>query len=161
MVVIHCTELPDLPTAREYGEAIHYTESQTGNSGHYYIDRNGAVELWVRPQFVAHHVRGHNAHSIGIELVNLGRYPDWLHWANQRMSEAYPARQIASLVQLLRMLKTQIPSLRHIAGHEDLDRTKVSATDDPNRRVLRKRDPGPLFPWPALLESTQLERFAG
>ena len=42
LVVIHCTELPDLATAREYGERIRYAETQTGNSGHYYIDRDGA-----------------------------------------------------------------------------------------------------------------------
>ena len=42
-VVIHCTELPDLATAREYGERVLY-ESGTGNSGHYYIDRDGRIE---------------------------------------------------------------------------------------------------------------------
>src|SRR5688572_21655062 len=30
LVVIHCTELPDLATAREYGERTHYAESGTG-----------------------------------------------------------------------------------------------------------------------------------
>ena len=33
MVVIHCTELPDLAMAREFGERVHY-DSGTGNSGH-------------------------------------------------------------------------------------------------------------------------------
>ena len=42
LVVIHCTELPDLATAREYGERVLYA-SGTGNSGHYYIDRDGSV----------------------------------------------------------------------------------------------------------------------
>ena len=32
VVVIHCTELPDLATAREYGERLLYAESGTGNS---------------------------------------------------------------------------------------------------------------------------------
>ncbi len=35
MVVIHCTELPDMAMAREYGERVLY-DSGTGNSGHYY-----------------------------------------------------------------------------------------------------------------------------
>ena len=39
MVVIHCTELPDLATAREYGERVLY-DSGAGNSGHFYIDRD-------------------------------------------------------------------------------------------------------------------------
>src|SRR3546814_7681712 len=37
LVVIHCTELPDLATAREYGERVLHTGSGTGNSGHYYV----------------------------------------------------------------------------------------------------------------------------
>ena len=39
LVVIHCTELPDLAMARQFGESIHYQASRTGNSGHFYIDR--------------------------------------------------------------------------------------------------------------------------
>lgn len=161
LVVIHCTELPDLRTSRSYGEAVHYADSQTGNSGHYYIDRDGAVELWVRPRFTAHHVRGHNQRSIGIELVNLGRFPDWLHSARQQMTEAYPDRQIHSLRRLLAMLQGEIPTLRHIAGHEDLDREEVPASDDPSRIVRRKRDPGLLFPWDTVLEGLQLQRQYG
>ena len=77
LVVIHCTELPDLATAREYGQYIHYPDSGTGNSGHFYIERNGNVEQWVPLDRVAHHVRNYNERSIGIELVNTGRFPDW------------------------------------------------------------------------------------
>src|SRR6185437_11472729 len=46
LVVIHCTELPDLATAREYGEKVLY-DSGAGNSGHYYVDRDGAVYRYV------------------------------------------------------------------------------------------------------------------
>ena len=42
LAVIHCTELPDMATAREFGERVLYA-SGTGNSGHYYIDRDGTV----------------------------------------------------------------------------------------------------------------------
>ena len=43
-VVIHCTELPDLATAREYGERpLH--DNGTGNCGHYYVDRDGGI--WI------------------------------------------------------------------------------------------------------------------
>jgi len=46
-----------------------------------------------------------------------------------------------------------------IAGHEDLDREWLAASDDPQRRVRRKLDPGPLFPWSRVLASTTLKRF--
>ena len=88
MVVIHCTELPDLATAREYGERV-LCDSGAGNSGHFYIDRDGSVVQYVAPERVAHHVRGMNAHTLGIELVNTGRYPDWFDSRHQAMDEAY------------------------------------------------------------------------
>ena len=53
LIVIHCTELPDLVTAREYGERIHYPQSGTGNSGHFYIDRDGRIERWVPEDRIA------------------------------------------------------------------------------------------------------------
>ena len=40
LVVIHCTELPDLAIAREYGERVLH-DNGSGNSGHFYIDRDG------------------------------------------------------------------------------------------------------------------------
>lgn len=158
LVVIHCTELPDLATARAWGEEIRYPESGTGNSGHFYIDRDGHTEQWVPLDRVAHHVRGHNPGSVGIELVNRGRFPDWLDSRRQAMREAYPAPQVAALVELLALLQSELPALSRIAGHEDLDRERVPASDDPRHRVYRKRDPGPLFPWPQVLQATPLRR---
>jgi N-acetylmuramoyl-L-alanine amidase len=157
-VVMHCTELPDLATAREYGEVIHYPDSGTGNSGHFYIDRNGHTEQWVPPDRIAHHVRGHNRTSVGIELVNRGRFPDWFDTRRQDRFETYPEAQLAALERLLAQLRELLPGLRHIAGHEDLDRTRVPASDDPGRRVFRKRDPGPTFPWERILERSGLLR---
>lgn len=161
LVVIHCTELPDLAMAREYGERIVHASSQTGNSGHYYIDRDGAVQQWVPLQRVAHHVRGLNTHSVGIELVNRGRYPHWLHAAHQAMPEAYADAQIDALIRLLQALRDTLPNLREIAGHEDLDTEQVPAQDDPGQRVPRKRDPGPLFPWARVLATVPLQRRCG
>ncbi len=158
LVVIHCTELPDLATAREYGERVLYPESGTGNSGHYYVDRDGSVQRWVPEDRVAHHVRGHNPHSVGIELVNRGRWPRWLDAAHQAMDEPYPDAQVDALVALLRRLQATLPALRDIAGHEDLDRDRVPATDDPAATVPRKRDPGPLFPWETVLAAVPLRR---
>ncbi len=156
LVVIHCTELPDLAMARSYGERAVY-DSGTGNSGHYYIDRDGSLLQYVALDRVAHHVRGLNPRSIGIELVNTGRYPDWFDSRNQHMREPYTDAQIATLVRLLQWLPEQLPSLRWIAGHEQLDTARVPASDDPAREVARKLDPGPLFPWAQVLGAIPLQ----
>lgn len=156
-VVVHCTETPDLATAREFGERVLYA-SGTGNSGHYYIDRDGKVYRYVDPGRIAHHVRGHNLDSIGIELVNRGRWPDWLDSSRQAMDEPYPEAQIAALIGLLHKLKAELPNLHGIAGHEELDREQVPASDDPAVRVRRKLDPGPRFPWPRVLRESGLRR---
>ncbi len=158
LVVVHCTELPDLATARAYGERVLHAASGTGNSGHFYIDRDGSTHRWVGVDRVAHHVRGHNPRSVGIELVNRGRFPDWLDSRHQTMQEPYPAVQIDALVALLGWLRTRLPALTRIAGHEDLDTDLVEASDDPALRVHRKRDPGPLFPWAQVLEAVPLSR---
>jgi N-acetylmuramoyl-L-alanine amidase len=157
LVVIHCTKLPELATAREYGEKVLY-ESGAGNSGHYYIDRDGAIQRYVPGTRVAHHVRGRNADSIGIELVNLGRYPDWFDSRKQTMSEPYSPAQIDALLALLARLRDTFPNLRTIAGHQDLDTARVPASDDPQVLVSRKLDPGPLFPWDAIVPACGLER---
>ena len=158
LVVIHCTELPDLATAREYGERVLYADSGTGNSGHYYVDRDGTVHRYVAHDRIAHHTRGYNPRSIGIELVNTGRWPHWLDSRHQAMDEAYTEAQVEALIAVLQQLQTELPALRFIAGHEDLDMTEVEASDDPSVKVRRKRDPGPLFPWLRVLAASGLER---
>lgn len=157
LVVIHCTELPDLAAARDYGERICHP-SGTGNSGHFYVDRNGDVCQFVSCARIAHHVRARNERSIGIELINRGRWPAWLDSRNQTMTEAYPEPQIESLLGLLAWLRRKLPNLAQIAGHEDLDRERVPASDDPHKTVYRKRDPGPAFPWQRVLHACDLQR---
>lgn len=157
LVVIHCTELPDLAAAREYGEkAVH--ASGTGNSGHYYIDRGGAISCYVSGTRIANHVRGHNPYSIGIELVNRGRYPHWWDSCRQEMSEPYPAAQINALCALLEQLRGKFPNLHKIAGHEDLDTEMMPASDDPSLQVRRKLDPGAMFPWDEVMRDSDLTR---
>ncbi|WP_202845609.1 N-acetylmuramoyl-L-alanine amidase [Luteimonas saliphila] len=158
LVVIHCTELPDLATARRYGERILHPGSATGNSGHWYVDRDASIVEYVPADRIAHHVRGCNARSVGVELVNTGRYPHWLDTRHQAMDEPYPDAQVESLLALLARLRATLPALRFIAGHEDLDTDRVPASDDPAVRVPRKRDPGPLFPWPRVLVACGLRR---
>jgi N-acetylmuramoyl-L-alanine amidase len=157
LVVIHCTELPDLAMAREYGEKVLHA-SGAGNSGHYYIDRDGTVYRYVPGTRVAHHVRGHNPNSIGIELVNLGRYPTWWDSRHQQMTEPYGDAQIHALRALLVLLRRDFPNLRQIAGHEELDTALMPASDDPALEIRRKLDPGSLFPWAEVLEGSGLTR---
>ncbi len=158
LVVIHCTELPDLAMARQWGEKEHYPETQTGNSGHFYINRDGSIEQWVPVNRVAHHVRGYNPQSIGIELVNNGRYPDWFQSIHQQMTEPYPDAQIAALTALLDHLVEQLPDLEQIAGHEDLDSGMRPSEDEPGAMIRRKLDPGPCFPWSELMHRLPLNR---
>lgn len=157
LLVIHCTELPDLALAREYGEQVLYA-SGGGNSGHYYIDRDGSTLEYVPIERVANHTRGWNPQSVGIELVNLGRYPAWLDSRRQQMTEAYPKAQTDSLLELIADLRQRCPKLSGIAGHEDLDLNEVSASDDASLKVRRKRDPGPMFPWAAVVAASGLHR---
>jgi N-acetylmuramoyl-L-alanine amidase len=158
-VVIHCTELPDLATAREYGERVRYPASGTGNAGHYYIEAAGRVHQWVPPDRVAHHVRAYNPRTIGIELCNPGRYPDWFDSRRQTMTTPYPDAQVDALIELLHNLRSALPSLGWISGHEVLDTGQVPASDDPGQLVFRKRDPGPMFPWPRVLAAVDLDWF--
>lgn len=150
LLVIHCTELPDMAMARLYAEQIQYPGTQTGACGYYYIDTSGGLVEYVAPVRVAHHCVRYNERSVGIELDNPGRYPDWLHAERQAMSAAYPEAQIVALITLIAHLRTQLPALRWIAGHEQLDTRLVPAVDDPQVEVRRKVDPGPLFPWPRI-----------
>ena len=155
LLVIHCTELPDLSQAREYGNKVLY-DSGTGNSGHFYIDRDGHTEQWVSLDRIAHHVKGHNHNSIGIELVNTGRYPNWYHSDHQIPTEAYPDSQISALIKLIAHLTQQLPNLKHIVGHVDLDQEQIPADNDSGLHVARKIDPGPLFPWQTIMQNTRL-----
>jgi N-acetylmuramoyl-L-alanine amidase len=157
LVVMHCTELPDLSIAREYGERVLY-DSGAGNCGHFYIDRDGSVHEWMSPLRTAHHTRGYNPRSIGIEIINLGRYPHWMHSQHQEMQEPYTDQQLQSCIALLQHLRAKFSALKFIAGHEDLDTAWVEASDNPEIRVPRKRDPGPWFDWPRILQATSLER---
>lgn len=159
LLVVHCTELPDMAMARVWGEKQLHPESKTGNSGHFYIDRDGNIEQWVPLNRIAHHVKGFNPRSIGVELVNNGRYPDWFHSNNQQMSEPYPDLQIAALAALLVHLHTQLPRLEMVSGHEDLDTGMIASEDRPEMMIRRKLDPGPLFPWPDFLNKISLQRF--
>jgi N-acetylmuramoyl-L-alanine amidase len=155
LAVIHCTELPDLRMAREFGERVLYEQSGTGVSGHYYIDRTGEIHQYVPEDRIANHVIGYNDRSIGIELVKRGRYPNWYASKSQIATESYPAEQIESLKELLTDLKHRLINLQRIARHSDLDQGEIPASDNPDVFIRRKIDPGPCFPWDDLVRFWQ------
>ncbi|MFC5750036.1 N-acetylmuramoyl-L-alanine amidase [Actinomadura rugatobispora] len=140
-VVLHATETPDLAAARELAE------HGPRVCGHLYIDRDGSVQRFVPLDRVAAHVRGHNTPSIGIELVNRGRFPRHFDSRSQVPEEEFGAAQIEALKNVLRGLLEEFSGLRELVRHSDLDREMVPATDDGRRLVRRRIDPGPLFPW--------------
>ena len=158
MIVIHATELTDLDEAREYGERVLYDESGTGASGHYYIDRDGTIEQYVPDNRIANHVSGWNAKTIGIELINKGRYPNWYHSDHQVMQEAYSEAQINALILLVNKLKARYPTINYTQGHEELDTRMVFSDNNPEVKVPRKMDPGPYFPWDLFIEAVDLKK---
>ena len=75
------------------------------------------------------------------------------------MTTPYTAPQLTALITLIHQLEREMPHLKWIAGHEDLDREQVAASNDPTHRVYRKQDPGALFPWEQVLSEISLSRF--
>jgi len=108
-------------------------------SAHYVIEKNGNILQLVEEEKRAWHAgksewRGEtdmNSASIGIELVNPG---------HTYGLEPFPDTQIESLITLCQaiMQRLNIPP-ENVLGHEDIA---------PGRKI----DPGPLFPWEALVE---------
>lgn len=136
-------------------------------SAHLVIDRDGRIDQLLPFTTVAWHAgvsrwgdrTGLNACSVGIELVNAGsvtRVPDGPGWladdgtalppgcpvaeathrleAAARFWEGFPPAQITVTQRIVGILAATYP-IEAVVGHDDI------APD-------RKRDPGPLFPWP-------------
>ena len=122
-------------------------DSKCGISGHYYVDRDGKVYRYIEDNRIAHHVISYNQRSIGIEFVNFGRYPNWYSTETQVCTEEYSDAQIKTAVELMYYLKRNIPSLQLIRRHSDLDTRWVVSSNNTQKQVRRKIDPGPLFPW--------------
>ena len=68
--------------------------SSTGVHGHLYVDRDGTVYSFVPLDRVANHVRNFDSPSIGIELVNTGRYPHHFDSRHQEPTESFPDPQL-------------------------------------------------------------------
>jgi N-acetylmuramoyl-L-alanine amidase len=147
MIVLHSTGGPtcDAKTnqpiwvrAGTMEENLRVIEAHPKLGIHYMIDRDGALRASVPESQVAHHVMTYSARSIAIELINDGDGRD-----------PFPEAQLASLVNLLRDIKTRHGISRDgVKRHSDLDRAMMPC--DKTRR--RKVDPGNAFPYEATLD---------
>ena len=147
-VVIHATGGPDCDPARRFrggtldGIVAHFLRHQGTISIHYVIGRDGSVVGMVPESRVAHHVRGQNADSLGIELVNDGDGQD-----------PFPDAQIAALASVLRGILDR-HGLRYssVKSHAELDTSSLTCE---GQRIKRKQDPGAAFPWSTLQRAVE------
>ena len=98
------------------------------------------------------------AESVVAELVDLLRLERLEDNLFRGQSRDIGTKYVFGGQVLGQALAAELPSLRFIAGHEELDTEQVAASDDPALRVPRKRDPGPLFPWAEVLAAVPLRR---
>lgn len=147
IITFHCTELPTLADARKEGEKmILGRKEKCGNSGHYYIDRDGQIYRFIEDNRIAYHVISHNDHSIGIEIVNTGRYPDWYSTKNQIPTEEYTKAQIDSTVELLAFLKKKrYPHLKPLSNILNLIIKWLFPVTNQTLRFVEKSTLDPFF----------------
>ncbi len=106
---------------------------------HYMIDRDGTLRRSVPEDQVAHHVFGHSARSIAIELINDGDGVD-----------PFPEAQLQAVTALIQDIARRRGLPRQaVQRHSDLDRTSMPC----DRTQRRKVDPGPAFPLQAVLDA--------
>jgi N-acetyl-anhydromuramyl-L-alanine amidase AmpD len=148
MVVIHSTGGPtcDARTGKPIwvragtlAEDMRLIEAHPKLGIHYMIDRDGTVRSSVPEDQVAHHVFGYSARSIAIELVNDGDGRD-----------PFPREQLEAVTTLIRDIAQRRGITRQgVKRHSDLDHGSMPC----DRTQRRKVDPGPAFPFEAVLDA--------
>lgn len=153
MVVIHTTGGPTCDPksgrpvwvrAGTLAANMRFIEAHPKLGIHYMIDRDGTLRRSVPEDQVAHHVFGHSARSIAIELINDGDGVD-----------PFPEAQIQAVTALIQDIAQRRGLTRQaVQRHSDLDRTLMPC----DRTQRRKVDPGPAFPLQAVLDAAFPER---
>lgn len=128
---------------------LHYDESdnyfgtrrwliKTGNSYHYYIQRNGTVIKMVDPKYQAAHAGA----SLWNGFLRMNRYSIGICLEN-KPPQYYTDAQYKSLTALIKVLQKRFndPTSQIIIGHADVAVPRG-----------RKHDPGPMFDWDRLHE---------
>ena len=106
---------------------------------HYMIDRDGTLARSVPEDQIAHHVFGHSARSIAIELINDGDG-----------SDPFPEAQLQAVTALIQdIAKRRSLSREAVKRHSDLDLGVMPC----DRSKRRKVDPGPAFPFEGVLDA--------
>jgi N-acetylmuramoyl-L-alanine amidase len=106
---------------------------------HYMIDRDGTLVRSVPEEQIAHHVFGHSARSVAIELINDGDGVD-----------AYPEAQLRALTALIQdIAKRRGIARQGMKRHSDLDMGVMPC----DRSKRRKVDPGAAFPFEAVMDA--------
>lgn len=114
-IVVHCSDSPN--SIKLSAKDIHSWHKEQGWDGigyHFVITRDGVIEAGRPLYWQGAHVRGHNAHSIGICLI--GR-------------DEYTSRQMRALERLIRRLK-RVYVNSSVVGHYDLDDKKTCPNFD-------------------------------
>ena len=115
LIVVHCSATrADHALTTENLESEHRRRGFHGIGYHYYICRDGTVVNTRALELVGAHVKGHNAHSIGI------CYEGGLNEEGQP-ADTRTYAQKCSLLDLLRQLKTDYPKAK-ILGHYQLSK---------------------------------------
>ena len=118
-VVIHCSATPPtMDIGRKEIDEWHRAKGWNGIGYHYVIRRNGEIENGREIGTVGAHVAGHNAHSVGICLVG------GVDSHNQPENN-FEEIQFDSLLELLGMLKDEIPNAFDVVGHNELNPHKA------------------------------------
>lgn len=139
-IIIHYTAL------KNYNEAINYLCKPANKvSAHYLISQNGDIYNLVSEKNRAWHAgisfwngtTDINSVSIGIEL----------DFSYNVKNNKFSKKMINSLVNLIKVLKKKYNIEQdHILGHSDI-------------APLRKKDPGPDFPWNKIYSKDYIENF--
>ena len=111
-VIIHCTDSPDsLDIDVRDVNRWHLDRGWSGIGYHYFLKRNGTIQIGRPVEKIGAHVRGHNHDSIGV------------CWAGRNN---ITTKQYKSLLLLLRGLKSQYKlTVDDFFGHTELDNNKT------------------------------------
>lgn len=113
LIVVHCSATrADRALTTEDLETIHRRRGFRGIGYHYYIRRDGTVVNTRSPELIGAHVKGHNAHSIGL------CYEGGLDCDGKPADTRTPEQRSALRLLVCQLLKRFRNS--YVCGHRDL-----------------------------------------
>lgn len=117
MIVLHCSGvMPNVHQDISVVDNYHRSKGWKGVGYHFYVRRDGTVEIGRRLEEVGAHCVGHNKYSIGI------CYEGGLNSAAQAEDTRTP-QQVRELRKLVERMHAYFPNAI-IVGHHDLNPTK-------------------------------------